>query len=152
MGKVSALFDSPLGEIQAVADEEGLYFLGFERALQAPLGQASPLFQIEEELKLYFEGSLGLFQTPIHLEGTPFQMQVWRELRKIPFGETQSYQAIAIKINNPRAYRAVGLVNKKNPFLLIVPCHRVIQASGCLGGYSGGMERKKWLLQHEKKK
>ena len=111
---------------------------------------SSPIFQIRAELKQYFEGTLQIFTTPLALQGTPFQVDVWKVLQEIPFGATKSYQEVAVLIENPLACRAVGLANGKNPFALIIPCHRVVNANGLIGGYSSGIKRKKWLLQHEK--
>jgi len=87
---------------------------------------------------------------PLDLKGTAFQLQVWRELQKIPAGETISYQEMARRLGKPRAARAVGQACGANPIPLIVPCHRVIAANGALGGFSAGLERKRWLLRHEK--
>jgi len=104
-----------------------------------------------EQLLAYFAGSLQAFDLPLNPVGTDFQKQVWDALTKIPFGETVSYQTIANAINKPKAVRAVGAANGKNPIGIIVPCHRVIGANGSLTGYAGGLERKRWLLQHEQR-
>jgi methylated-DNA-[protein]-cysteine S-methyltransferase len=101
-------------------------------------------------LKGYFKGDIGaLDRFRVIFEGTPFQLKVWKALRKIPGGTTTSYGALAQKIGEPRAVRAVGLANGSNPVGLIVPCHRVIGSNGTLTGYGGGLPRKKWLLEHE---
>lgn len=135
----------------AEGDEKALYFLGFidEDKSRYPQGTTKPILSIQQELKAYFQGNFKTFQTPIYLEGTPFQQKVWTELRKIPFGKTKSYKEIASAIKNPLACRAVGHANGSNQFVILIPCHRVIAADGSLGGYSSGLERKKWLLQHE---
>ncbi len=86
---------------------------------------------------------------PLVVQGTEFQRQVWAALREIPFGETWSYRQLAERVDRPRGYQAVGQANGKNPHAIIVPCHRVVQADGSIGGYAGGVERKKWLLTHE---
>jgi len=104
------------------------------------------------ELNQYFEDKLQSFQTPLTFLGTPFQKQVWEELLKIPAGETRSYSEIAIAIGRPSAFRAVAQANGANQLALIVPCHRVINADGQLGGYGGGLTRKKWLLDHERER
>ena len=101
------------------------------------------------QLEAYFAGDLTLFDLPIGLHGTPFQLQVWEALRSIPYGETVSYAEIARRIGNTTAVRAVGAANGRNPVPIIVPCHRVIGADGSLTGYGGGVERKQWLLEHE---
>jgi len=142
------VIQTPLGSLTAVADDHFLYALSFSER-DASIGSSVVLTQIEDELSKYFSGKLYTFKTPLHMEGTPFQKKVWRELLKIPYGKTSSYGEIAQLINQPRASRAVGSANGKNPFVILVPCHRV-KSKGSLGGYSQGLERKKWLLLHEK--
>ena len=145
-----ALFETPLGILYAVSDQEALYYLGFSKPnFPMSLGNTQPLLLIGRELESYFKGALQLFRTPLHFKGTPFQIQVWNALRKIPFGETRSYNQIASEIHNPKACRAVGLANGANPFVIVIPCHRVVRADLSLGGYSAGVERKQWLLNHE---
>jgi methylated-DNA-[protein]-cysteine S-methyltransferase len=102
-----------------------------------------------EQLEAYFNGSLQEFEVPLDPEGSEFQHKVWKALAQIPFGETRSYGAIAAAIGQPRASRAVGLANNQNPIAIVVPCHRVIGANGSLTGYGGGVNRKRWLLDHE---
>ena len=105
---------------------------------------------VYKQLTEYFEGRRKVFDFPIKLNGTDFQKAVWKELLKIPYGETCSYKEIAEKIKNPKACRAVGMANNKNPILIAVPCHRVIGADGSLVGYGGGLDMKKTLLDLEK--
>jgi len=101
-------------------------------------------------LKAYFKGDMeALGRIPVVFSGTPFQNKVWKALRKIPIGTTTSYGALAKKIGEPKAVRAVGLANGSNPIGVVVPCHRVIGSDGSLTGYGGGLPRKKWLLDHE---
>ncbi len=152
-----ARIQTPVGVLTAVADEEALYLLEFEggkrlRRMGVPMvsGKTGPIAQIERELGEYFQGRLREFKTPLLLVGSPFQKRVWEELRKIPRGETRSYAEVAVAIGKPTAFRAVALANGANPFVIVVPCHRVINSSGALGGYGGGIERKEWLLQHER--
>ena len=114
-------------------------------------GMTKPMASIQRELDAYFKGNSQEFKTPLCIRGSFFQTQVWEELRRIPFGKTKSYQEIACAIDNPLACRAVGLANGANPFVIVIPCHRVIQANGSLGGYSAGLHRKIWLLNHERK-
>lgn len=102
------------------------------------------------QLEQYFNGSRTQFDIPLNPQGTPFQKKVWNELRKIEYGHTKSYEDIAISISQPTAYRAVGMANGKNPIPIIIPCHRVIQKDGKLGGYSGGVKIKEVLLDLEK--
>lgn len=102
------------------------------------------------QLTEYFAGDRTDFDLPLRLQGTDFQQRVWRALCDIPFGATWSYGELAAHIGNPTASRAVGLANGRNPISIIVPCHRVIGADGSLTGYGGGIERKRWLLAHER--
>lgn len=162
----SSQIETKVGPMYAVADEDALYFLGFigqkryERDLKhlklkmnatiVP-GKALPLKSIEKELSSYFSGKLTNFNTPIAYFGTPFQRQVWHALQQIPYGETCSYLDVAKRIEHPRAFRAVALANGNNQFVIMVPCHRVINHNGDLGGYGGGLERKQHLLALEKK-
>ncbi|MFP4016760.1 MAG: methylated-DNA--[protein]-cysteine S-methyltransferase [Halanaerobiales bacterium] len=103
------------------------------------------------ELNKYFTGRLKEFEVPVILEGTEFQKRVWKELLKIPYGEYISYGEVARAIGSPNAARAVGNANNKNRLPIIIPCHRVVGTNGKLTGYAGGLERKKWLINHEKK-
>ncbi|MBY0462914.1 MAG: trifunctional transcriptional activator/DNA repair protein Ada/methylated-DNA--[protein]-cysteine S-methyltransferase [Alphaproteobacteria bacterium] len=163
----AAWLDTPLGPMVAIADEKGLYLLEFvqRRGLEREVerlrlktklaiipGKIKPIHLIEKELDQYFKGALQEFKTPLVLLGSPFQKQVWDELKKIPFGETRSYLQIALSIHRPSAFRAVAQANGANQIAIVIPCHRVINANGDLGGYGGGIARKKWLLDHEKKK
>ncbi len=160
----AAWIDTPLGPMMAVADEEALYLLefvdrrGLEREIErlrrkarAPIvpGTTPPIASIRRELTAYFDGRLAAFDTPIHPLGTPFEQRVWEALGAIPRGETRSYGAIAEAIGQPTAVRAVARANGANTLALIIPCHRVIRRSGDLGGYGGGLARKRWLLAHE---
>ena len=113
---------------------------------------ANPLLEeVQRQLAAYFAGDLRCFDLPLTLDGTPFQRQVWQQLLSVGYGHTASYQAIAHAIDNPKAVRAVGAANGRNPVAIIVPCHRII-GSGArpkLTGYGGGLWRKEWLLRHE---
>ncbi len=106
---------------------------------------------IYDQLNEYFTGNRKIFELPIIMNGTEFQLQVWRELLKIPYGETRTYKEIAQALGNKNAARAVGNANKNNPFALIIPCHRVIGTGKNINGYAYGLWRKKWLLKHENK-
>ena len=118
--------------------------LGLSNEVEKNLGIAAT--QLEE----YLKGKRKKFELKLDVEGTPFQRLVWKELAKIPFGKTLSYKDIAKRIDNPKAVRAVGTANGRNPICIIVPCHRVIGTNGKMTGYSGGIWRKKWLLAHER--
>lgn len=147
-----SLIHSPLGKITIQANDEGLLGTWFETHAARPgeLGIFAPehpvLKEAEYQLNQYFAGQLTHFDLPVAATGTTFQREVWKVLRDIPFGETLSYQDVANRIGKPKAVRAVGAANGKNPVLIIVPCHRVIGKSGKLTGYAGGVERKEWLL------
>lgn len=160
----AAWIDTPLGLMIAISDEEALYLLEFvnRRGLEREIerlrekfnsaiipGKTERIDSIERELKQYFRGELKRFLTPIMMVGTPFQKKVWLELQKIPIGETCSYSDIAKKLENIGAVRAVGSANGANQIAIAIPCHRVINSDGQLGGYGGGLARKKWLLEHE---
>ena len=106
---------------------------------------------ITEQLGSYFLGTLREFEIPIDPVGSEFQLDVWRELCRIPFGETRTYGDIARAVDRPKATRAVGLANHDNPLAIVIPCHRIIGADGSLTGYGGGLNRKRWLLEHEAK-
>ncbi len=110
---------------------------------------AAPFAEVKRQLAAYFDRKLRIFDLPLTAHGTPFQMRVWEELGKIPYGSTLSYGELAQRIGNPNASRAVGLANGRNPISIIVPCHRVIGANGSLTGYGGGLERKQALLALE---
>jgi AraC family transcriptional regulator, regulatory protein of adaptative response / methylated-DNA-[protein]-cysteine methyltransferase len=161
----SAWLDTKLGPMIAIADEKGLYLLEFidrrglereverlRKKLKAAIipGETPIIESIESEIAQYFDAKNAIFKTPIHLMGSSFQKKVWEELKKIPIGETKSYLEIAKLIGKPLAYRAVAQANGANQLAIIIPCHRVINANGELGGYGGGVARKQWLLEHEK--
>lgn len=105
---------------------------------------------VREQLEAYWRGELRTFDLPLTATGTPFQQKVWTALRTIPFGETWSYAQLADEIGQPSAVRAVGAANGRNPIFLVVPCHRVIGSNGTLVGYAGGLDVKRFLLDHER--
>jgi methylated-DNA-[protein]-cysteine S-methyltransferase len=109
------------------------------------------LAEVAAQLRAYMRGELRRFAVPLAASGTAFQHRVWDALREIPYGETAPYGEIARRIGAPAAARAVGLANARNPISIIVPCHRVVGRSGTLTGYAGGLERKRWLLEHERR-
>ena len=156
--------ETPVGRLTLVADEEGrLRAAGWldgrvrmERKLGAFAGEIVLVKKsnpggLTAALRAYFAGNLTAIDgLPVVLEGTEFQRRVWRLLREIPCGQTWSYGKLARRVGNPGAARAVGLANNRNPVGIVVPCHRVIGADGSLTGYGGGIERKRWLLSHER--
>ncbi|WP_159737547.1 methylated-DNA--[protein]-cysteine S-methyltransferase [Vibrio atypicus] len=149
-------FDTALGKMTLQSNDLGLLGAWFETQTTQPkeLGEyceTDPILNNAiKQLQEYFSGSRTDFSLPLAAKGTAFQQKVWQALTTIPYGETWSYQDLADAIKNPKAVRAVGLANGKNPISVIVPCHRVIGKNGKLTGYAGGVERKAKLLDLEK--
>lgn len=167
-GEIKVLYakwiNTKLGPMVSISDDDYLYLLEFvdRRGLEREIerlrnrmkasilpGKTKISRQIEEEISLYFEKYLLHFKTPVFLLGSDFQKKVWYALKEIPAGEVSTYKKIAVQIGAPDSIRAVGNANGANQLAVIIPCHRVIQTSGDLGGYGGGRERKRWLLDHE---
>jgi len=156
---------TPLGAMIAVASDRGLALCEFvdRPMLPTQMQRIEALFgavvvrdheilrQTQRELDEYFSGTRETFTIPLLLDGSAFQMSVWRELQKIPFGSTTSYDSIAMRLNRRGGARAVGRANGDNRIAIVVPCHRVINADGSLSGYGGGKHRKRWLLEHERR-
>ena len=149
----SQLMSSPLGNILIKASAKGVTSVELLKSGQEknkPLASSNPHLELASlQLKQYFEGQRKKFDVPLDLDGTEFQKKVWKQLTKIPFGRTQSYSEIALKVGRPKACRAVGGANHVNPIAIIVPCHRVIGHSGDLTGYASGLKHKKFLLKLE---
>jgi len=149
---------SPVGTLLLTATDAGLAGLQFETS-RDPSAEALPtgdarraeeiLARARAQLEEYFTRRRTHFDVPLELRGTPFQVRVWNGLGEIGYGTTVSYAELARRIGSPAAIRAVGAANGRNPVAIIVPCHRVIGANGALTGFGGGIERKRWLLQHE---
>lgn len=133
-----------------VATETHLINIQFTQPQKALLQTTELLSMATIQLDEYFQGKRTVFSLPFKLTGTPFQLAVWKELQNIPYGQTTSYKEIAQKINKPKACRAVGMANNKNPLPIIIPCHRVIGSNGKLIGYAGGLKLKNYLLELEK--
>lgn len=133
-----------------IATETHLINIQFTQPQKALLQTTELLSMATIQLDEYFQGKRTTFSLPFKLTGTPFQLAVWKELQNIPYGKTTSYKEIAQKINKPKAYRAVGMANNKNPLPIIIPCHRVIGSNGKLIGYAGGLNLKNYLLELEK--
>ena len=157
--------DTRLGPMLAVVDEQALHLLEFvdRRGLEREIerlrarrkqaivpGETAITVQIAAELAQYFAGERTAFETPLALLGSAFQQRVWAALQAIPIGETRSYADVAAAVGNPAAVRAVAQANGANQLAIVIPCHRVINADGELGGYGGGLSRKQWLLAHER--
>ena len=148
---------SPVGPLLLAADDVGLrkiiFMNGRDRAQPDPswVQESAAFAEATRQLRAYFAGELEQFDLPLAPEGTPFQLQVWRHLCEIPYGETISYGELARRIGNPKASRAVGLANGSNPIPIIIPCHRVIGSNGKLTGYGGGLPIKEKLLALERR-
>ncbi len=165
MTLITHSYPTPLGELSALVSPQGLCLLGFrsgtrylarewaqvERSRGGPAepGSSAVTRQLGSELSAYFNGKLRVFEVPLDLVGTPFQLQVWQALLTLRYGQTSSYTAVARQLGRPTAVRAVGAAIGQNKVYLIVPCHRVLGADHSLTGYGGGMPRKRWLLALE---
>lgn len=147
--------DTPIGELLLAGDDDGLSLVGFPTGKMRHdpepdwIFNEKPFAAARQQLEEYFAGERKDFDLPLHLSGTDFQVQVLQELRRIPYGETRSYGDIAKRIGRPKAMRAVGAANGRNPIPIIVPCHRVIGSSGDLTGFGGGLDTKEALLRLE---
>ena len=146
-------YESPVGALTLAENEGRLVCLLFgKRQIDMPYGENDFLRGVMAQLDAYFAGERRSFDIPIEMRGTPFQKKVWTALQSIPYGSTVSYKELAEMIGSPKACRAVGSANNKNPISIIVPCHRVIGADGKLTGYGGGVDNKAYLLKLEQKK
>ena len=147
-----ACHHSEIGFLEIVGNQKGILTITFGAdEFESDPNLPAPMAECLRQLDEYFTGQRQKFSIPLLLEGTDFQKAVWRQLQKIPFGQTASYGDIARAVGSPRAFRAVGNANNKNPIPLIIPCHRVIGSDGKLIGFGGGIWRKEWLLDHEKR-
>jgi methylated-DNA-[protein]-cysteine S-methyltransferase len=154
--RTHTVMDTPVGPLTLVATDGVLSGLYMNEQRHRPLEETFGLrddtqsAEVIEQLKAYFTGELREFDVPLAMAGTEFQRRVWTELQRIPYGETTTYGELAERLGQPTASRAVGLANGKNPISIIVPCHRVVGATGSLTGYGGGLPRKRYLLSFEK--
>ncbi len=148
-------YDSPIGPLLAAGDADALHVLAFPAGSRARKPEAdwhedsTPFAPCFEQLDAYFAGRLRRFDLPLAPAGTAFQQSVWAQLLEIPYAETISYGTLANRIGNKRASRAVGAANGANPIPIIIPCHRVIGSDRSLTGFGGGINLKRWLLNHE---
>ncbi len=155
MTTITTTVESPVGPLNLTASEAFLTGVAMADQRHAPAPSSDWIRddawfgEVAAQLAAYFAGELTTFDVPMNLVGTEFQRNVWSRLTEIPYGTTISYGELASRVGNPKASRAVGLANGRNPVAIIVPCHRVIGANGDLTGYGGGLERKTWLLRHE---
>lgn len=156
---------TPIGPMIAIGDNENLHLLEFvgrknlhkeidrlriKQTSSIVYGQTNVLNSIKRELDLYFSKELKTFTTPLITDGTAFQKATWEGLMNIPYGNTLSYAEFAESLGRPTAFRAAANANGRNQLAIIIPCHRVINSNGALGGYGGGLDKKAWLLNHEK--
>ena len=142
------IYKSPIGPLYIGEREGAISHLMF-RPLDGTPGETPLLKRCAEQLDAYFAGVFQTFDLPLAPEGTSFQRRVWETLQTIPYGETWSYKTLAQAADCPRGYRAVGLANNRNPISILIPCHRVVGASGALTGYGGGLSNKAHLLELE---
>jgi methylated-DNA-[protein]-cysteine S-methyltransferase len=147
---------TPIGDLLVTGDDGGVTGVWFADSRDSCASRSgadrppsAPVLAAAEQLAAYFEGTLREFDLRLALSGSPFFTRVWEEVRAVPFGETRTYGQVAAQLGRPAATRAVGAANGRNPLPIIVPCHRLIGANGSLTGYGGGLERKRWLLDHE---
>jgi methylated-DNA-[protein]-cysteine S-methyltransferase len=147
--------ETPIGPVGLTATGDGLaeiWFDGYGSSAPARVGERDPAGVFDAaraQLDAYFAGTRMIFDLPLAPRGTAFELRVWALLRDIPVGQTTSYGELARKLGDPQVVRAVGRANGQNPLPIVVPCHRVIGADGSLVGFGGGLERKRWLLEHE---
>ncbi|MDQ1143672.1 methylated-DNA-[protein]-cysteine S-methyltransferase [Bacillus sp. SORGH_AS 510] len=146
---------SPIGVLEVIGTEEAVVSILFTET-EKPVHVKQPatpqvLMDAYGQLDEYFKGERQTFTFPFTVDGTLFQKKVWESLQEIPFGQTASYKDIAVSIGNDQAIRAVGSANGKNKLSIVIPCHRIIGSNGKLTGYAGGLWRKEWLLQHERR-
>lgn len=151
--RIGVTYETPIGEVAIVENGKGLVFLGIkDKENFSPdfeIKETERVKQAYEQLCEYFEGKRTVFEVTFDLEGTEFQKKVWQALLEIPYGETCSYKDIAIRVGSPKACRAVGMANHRNPIAIMIPCHRVIGANGTMVGYGGGLHIKTYLLELE---
>ena len=153
MKKYKTYYDSKVGILEIESTENAITKVHFSNKKKMKSDSKLPpiVKKCKKQLDEYFKGKRQNFSLDLQLEGTDFQKKVWKQLQRIPFGETASYKDVAVAIGNEKAVRAVGGANGMNNIAIIIPCHRVIGADGDLVGFGGGLWRKVWLLNHEKK-
>ncbi len=142
-------YETKLGSVTFVEEDGALLAISTHRSFEGVIQETKLIKEAYRQFSEYLEGERKEFNLPFKMQGTEFQKRVWKALCDIPYGETRSYKQIAQAIGNPKAVRAVGMANNKNPLLVIVPCHRVIGTNGQLVGYASGLEKKRLLLQLE---
>lgn len=148
--KIKYHYDSPIGMLCIETEDNSITGLYLNSRIEENEQETELHVKTHRQLMEYFQKKRTKFDLPIHITGTDFQMKVWDALQRIPYRETRSYAELARMIDNPKACRAVGGANNKNPIMIIIPCHRVINADGSLGGFGGGIAVKQYLLDLEK--
>ena len=152
MTLTTTTLETPVGPLRLVASDVGLRSVSFRAEAPGPHavdGDSPVLDEAARQLGEYFAGTRTAFTIPLDLRGTPFQLDAWRRLAEIPYGETVSYAEQARRVGRPRAVRAIGAANGSNPVPIVLPCHRVIGSDGSLTGFGGGLDVKRALLDHE---
>ena len=143
-------YKTTLGSVTFVEEDGALLAISTHRSWEGIVQETPLIKEAYRQLNEYLQGNRKTFHLPLRMKGTDFQVTVWKALCDIPYGETRNYKQIAEAIGNPKAVRAVGMANNRNPLLVVVPCHRVIGANGKLVGYAAGIEKKEFLLKLEK--
>ena len=143
-------YETELGSVTFLEEDGALLAISTHHVYDGICQETTLIKEAHQQLSEYLKGERKSFDLPLRMKGTDFQQRVWNALLKIPYGETRSYKQIAEAIGNPKAVRAVGMANNRNPLLIVVPCHRVIGADGKLVGYGAGIEKKEFLLRLEK--
>lgn len=147
---MSLCMQSPVGELTLAADNKALVEIRFGKStVDTVVAENAILVKVRQQLEAYFAGDKTSFELPLNPAGTAFQQAVWRQLQEVDYGETASYADIAAAIKRPKAVRAVGAANGRNPIPIIIPCHRIIGSNGTLTGYAGGLDMKQKLLKLE---
>lgn len=152
MNQEKHTYQTPIGILELVFEEENLTKIRYtaDAVHDDVRDSSSRLFrEVTDQLDAYFSGTLERFDLPLAPHGTDFQQRVWTELTKIPYGSSITYGELAKRLGDPRVIRAAGRANGQNPIPILIPCHRVIGSDDSLVGYAGGVEKKRWLLQHE---
>ena len=148
------IVESPIGQLRVTANEQAITHIEFpqrwsDALFTGPYEQTPLLMAAAKQLAAYFAGEIDRFELPLAPKGTEFQRRCWAQLQGLPFGKVSSYGEIAKAIGQEKAVRAVGAANGRNPIPIVIPCHRVIGSNGSLTGFGGGIETKRWLLEHE---
>ncbi len=150
MKTYNAFYESPIGTLKIIMEGDSVSSIQFQKEYtQADTPEHPSMKYLYKELDAYFDGILKTFKSKILMNGSDFETKVWNELRNIPYAQTKSYKDVAILLGDINSVRAVGGANGRNRIPILIPCHRVIGEDGSLAGFSGGVERKSWLLHHE---